>query len=288
MAVNTYSMSFISFLFSKHFYKHLAIILLLGVVLLFVAIKGLNLYTQNGKYIETPIFIGGDADSLIASSSGSYLQYKIVDSVYDDHAYPGTVIAQNPLAGAKVKPGRKVYLTIVAKMPELVKMPNLVDLSLRRAVDVINFSHLRIAHIAFEVDMALNAVLAQEYLGSPVPADTLLPKYAPIVLRVGNGYNKQPAVVPFLIGSSTETAMLNIHKASLNVGRIDTLASDNFEGDLRVYKQWPMSVPDSMCKLPLGDTVNLLLRSANGFDFTPWVEQFMHKDSIDEFEEEYR
>ncbi len=273
-------MSFVSFLFSKSFYKHLAIILLLGIVLFFVAIKALDIYTNNGEYIETPILQGADVDSLMATASNNYLLYEVVDSMYDDYALPGTVLMQNPKPGAKVKPGRKIYLTIVAKMSEMVKMPNLIDLTLRRAIEVVELSHLRIAHIDFVPDMALNAVLDQWYQGQKVPNDTLLPKYAAIELKVGNGFGKQAAVVPFLIGKSAEAAVTQIMKSSLNVGRIDTLASDNFEGDLRVYKQTPMSIPDMQHKTFLGDTVHLLLRSANGFDFQPWIESFISQDSL--------
>ncbi len=273
-------MSFISFLLSKSFYKHLAIILFLGMVLFFVAIKALDIYTNNGEYIETPILKGVDVDSLMTSASDDYLLYEVVDSMYDDYALPGTVLLQNPKPGAKVKPGRKIYLTIVAKMSEKVKMPNLIDLTLRRAIEVVELSHLRVAHLDFVHDMALNAVLEQWYQGRKVPNDTLLPKYAAIELKVGDGFGKQAAVVPFLIGKSINAAMVQIMKSSLNVGRIDTLASDNFEGDLRVYKQTPMSIPSMQHKTFLGDTVDILLRSANGFDFQPWVESFMPQDSL--------
>ncbi len=278
-------MSFVSFIFSKSFYKHLAIILLLGIVLFFVSIKALDIYTNNGEYIETPILQGADADSLLSTASDDYLIYQVVDSVYDDYALPGTVLMQNPKPGAKVKPGRKIYLTIVAKTSEMVKMPNLVDLTLRRAIEVIELSHLRVEHIDFVNDMALNAVLEQWYQGQKVPHDTLLPKYATIELKVGNGFGKQKAVVPFLIGKSVEAAVAQIMKSSLNVGRIDTLSSDNFEGDLRVYKQTPMSIPEMQYKTSLGDTVNILLRSANGFDFKPWVESFMPQDTLQEAED---
>ncbi len=273
-------MSVVSFLFSKRFYKHLVIILLLGLVLFFMAIKALDIYTNNGKYIETPILQGADVDSLMATASDNYLLYQVVDSIYDDYALPGTVLMQNPKPGSKVKPGRKIYLTIVAKMSEMVPMPNLVDLTLRRAIEVIELSHLRVEHIDFVSDMALNAVLAQWYQGQEVPHDTLLPKYAAIELKVGNGFGKQPAVVPFLIGKSAQVAMDQIMKSSLNVGRIDTLSSDNFEGDLRVYKQTPMSIPNMQHKTFLGDTVDILLRSANGFNFKPWIDSFMPQDSL--------
>ncbi len=281
-------MSFVSFLLNKRFYKHLAIILLLGIVLFFVAIKALDIYTNNGEYIETPILQGADVDSLMGTASDDYLLYEVVDSMYDDYALPGTILMQNPKPGAKVKPGRKIYLTIVAKMSEMVNMPNLIDLTLRRAIEVIELSHLRVAHIDFVPDMALNAVLEQWYKGQKVPNDTLLPKYAAIELKVGNGFGKQGAVVPYLIGKSVDAAVSQIMKSSLNVGRIDTLASDNFEGDLRVYKQTPMSIPNMQHKTFLGDTVNILLRSANGFDFKLWVESYiipqdslLQNDSLD-------
>ena len=65
-------MSFKSFLISKAFFKQLGIMVVIGIILLFAIIKGLDVYTHNGDVIMVPHLKSADADSLIALSSKIY------------------------------------------------------------------------------------------------------------------------------------------------------------------------------------------------------------------------
>lgn len=272
-------MSLKSFLVSKVFFKHLAILLLSGIVLLFVVIKGLDIYTDNGEIIRIPKFESMDADSLLVHSDSDYLQFVIIDSMYSDERFPGTVVMQHPKVGARVKKGRKVYLSIVAKTPELVLMPNLKDLSIRRAVDVVNYAHLKLNRIEFVNDMALNAVIEQLYNGDTIAPDTLLPSGSLITLLVGNGFNKTGASVPFLLGKTAGQAQNLILKSSFNTGRIDTL-NENFDEDWRVYEQRPFVDFYEKDTYPLGTRISIKLRSALGFNFDSLVSFYRISDSL--------
>jgi len=272
-------MSFKSFLISKTFFKHLGLVIIASIILLFVTIKALDIYTANGEYISIPDLQSLDADSLLVLASNDYLQYQIVDSVYADKRMPGTVVMQHPSEGAKVKRGRKIYLTIVAKTPEMVKMPNLVDLSIRRAVDIVEYSHLKIEFLIFEDDIALNAVLRQEINGIELPADTLLNSGTEIQLVVGNGYKKTDFSIPFLLGKTSIQAEQLILKSSFNIGTIDTL-EENYEGDLRVYKQMPYTTPNHPLGEKLGSKISFSLRSAYHYNFDSLVNFHMLPDSV--------
>lgn len=272
-------MSFKKFLISKAFFKHLAIIALVLLVLIFVTIKALDIYTNNGDYILIPDLESYDADSLVVLSSSDYLQYLIVDSMYADERMPGTVVMQHPKPGAKVKSGRKVYLSIVAKTPELVEMPNLLDLSIRRAIDVLNYAHLKVEKIEFTDDIALNAVIAQLYNGDTIAPDTLLPSGSKIRLIAGNGYNKSGVSVPFLLGKTPEQAREIILKSSFNIGRVDTF-KQNFEKQWRVYSQTPFVDPIDPVKANLGAPIHIKLRSAMGFDFDSLLHFYQLPDSL--------
>jgi beta-lactam-binding protein with PASTA domain len=272
-------MGFKSFLISKAFFKHLAFIILLLVVIIFVTIKALDVYTDNGEFIILPNFEHCDADSLMVLSTKEYLQYAVIDSMYADERMPGTVVFQNPKPGAKVKAGRKIYLSIVAKTPELVKMPNLVDLSIRRAIDVLNYAHLKVDKIEFADDIALNAVLTQMYHGDTIQPDTLIPSGSSVKLIAGNGFNKSGITVPFLIGKTPENAHDLILKSSFNIGKIDTLW-ENFETQWRVYEQTPHVDPLEPVLYQIGNTIDIKVRSAMGYNFDSVLNYYQLPDSL--------
>lgn len=272
-------MSFKSFLISKSFFKQLSLIFIVAVILLFAIIKALDIYTHNGEFILVPYLKGNNADSLLTLSSTEHLQFQIIDSVYADDLIPGTVITQNPKPESKVKQGRKIYLSIVAKTPEMVLMPNLIDLTVRRAVDVIQHSHLVVRALQFEDDIALNAVIGQRLYMDDVPPDTLLPSGSAITLVVGNGFKKSGVVLPFILGKNAYDARYIILKSSFNIGQIDTLA-ENVEGDLRVYSQTPFADPMHPETAALGDEISFVLRSAQRYNFDSVIAFYNAVDSV--------
>jgi len=272
-------MSLKSFLISKTFFKHLAILILCAIVLLFVVIKGLDIYTDNGEVIIIPKFESMDADSLMVHSDVEYLQFVVIDSMYSIDKMPGTVTMQHPKVGARVKKGRKVYLSIIAKTPEMVNMPNLKDLSIRRAVDVIQYAHLKIERIEFVDDIALNAVIEQLYKGDTIAPDSLLPSGSYITLLAGNGLKKTRVTVPFLLGKTAKQAQNLILKASFNVGRIDTL-EENFDEQWRVYQQRPFIDLYEKDTYPLGTRISIKMRSALDFNFDSLVSLHQLPDSL--------
>lgn len=257
-------MSFGRFIISKTFFKHLGIILGLSVVLLFVVIKGLDLYTENGEYILVPQLHNFDGDSLVANSDPQFLQYVLIDSLYDAKGVPGGVSRQYPSVGAKVKKGRKIYLTVVTKGHEYIPMPNLVDLSIRRAIDVINQSRLKVNQLIFVENFAPNAVLAQLIRQDTISPDSLVLIGTAINLVVGNGHNPRDVHIPFLIGKTAAESRDIILKSSLNYGGADTLWGSPIE-DLRVFEQYPLY--NQKDNVFLGDEMRISLRSAIDFDF---------------------
>lgn len=260
-------MSFRQFIISKSFFKQLGIILGLSLVLLFIVISGLKSYTDHGEYILVPHLHGLNGDSLVENSDPYFLQYILIDSLYDANEKPGGVFKQSPLAGAKVKKGRKVYVTIVAKGQEFVAMPNLVDLSIRSAIDLIIQSRLNVNQLIFIDNFARNAVLAQLIRQDTIAPDTLVHVGTPINLIIGNGYNPAGVYVPFLIGKMAEDARELILKSGLNFGGADTLGRSR--DDLRVYQQYPYS--NQKESLFLGDAVRIVLRSGVNFKFDSLV-----------------
>lgn len=261
-------MSFRRFIISKTFFKHLGIILGISLALIFVIIFGLSNYTDHGEYILVPPLNGLDGDSLVAQSDEQFLQYVLIDSIYDAKANPGSVERQHPTPGAKVKKGRKVYLTIVTKGHEYIPMPNLVDLSIRRAVDLIYQSRLKVNQLIFIDNFAQNAVLTQLINRDTIAPDSLVLIGTAINLVVGNGHNPGGVRPPFLIGKTAEEAREIIFKSGLNFAGADTIPSSSRE-DLRVVKQYPNYYQKE--SIFLGDPVRITLRSARDFNIDSLV-----------------
>ena len=266
-------MSFRRFIISKTFFKHLGIIFGFTLVLIFFIAKSLDSYTELGEYILVPPLQAMNGDSLVLNSDKNFLQYVIIDSIFDSKSIPGAVSQQYPTVGAKVKKGRKIYLTIVTKGREYIPMPNLVDLSIRRAIDVISQTRLTVNQLIYVENFARNAVLAQLIRQDTIAADSMVLIGTPINLVVGNGHSSGGVFLPLLIGKTADEAKELILKSSLNFGGADTLFGSS-KTDLKVYEQFPAY--NSEDAVFLGDPMRISLRSAIGFDFDSLIYHIMN------------
>ncbi len=254
-------MNFGQFIRSKAIFKHLGILFGSTLVLLFIVFKSLDLYTDQGEFVIVPELHNLNSDSLVMASDEDYLQFIIIDSVFDANAKPGQIIRQHPLSGAKEKKGRKVYFTIVSKGSEYVQMPNLVDLSIRQAIDILKHSRLNVNQLIFVDNFARNAVLAQLIRHDTISPKTQILVGTAINLIIGDGHNPSGVDAPFLIGKTADEALDLILKSSLNFAGADTIFGST-KDNLRVFKQYPTY----RSKLLLGDAVGFSLRSAKDFD----------------------
>lgn len=263
-------MGFFYFLGKKKFYLHFLISIMLTVGLLWGVLKFLDVFTRHGEVYLVPDFSGQMVQDLRDKHFDDYFDLMVIDSIYDKRHQPGSIVMQNPLPGAKVKKGRHVYLTIVARMPEMVEMPNLRNLSLRQAMVQLDEKGLKVDHLEYVEYFAKNAVVDQLLNGEPIEAATRLPKGTAIALVVGKGEHPDLVPLPFLIGKSMQVAHHSLHDASLNVGReyyLDVTDSTH----ARVYKTEPEALSNAL--LNMGDSVNIWYRSDENFDFKAYIEQ---------------
>ena len=143
--------------------------------------------TRHGQFIVMPNLDHlriTDVQKLLKQQD---LKYIVIDSSYDEHSQGGLVFYQNPYAGAKVKSGRNVYLKITTSTPPLVDMPDLVDKSIRQALNMLQNSGLKRGQIK-EVQNPLSGfVIAMKYKGNDIEAGTKLSKGSVIDLEVAKG-----------------------------------------------------------------------------------------------------
>lgn len=262
-------MSFLGFLLKKRFYLHLGLSIALTIILFFIVIQFLKIYTNHGDTYVLPDFSGKTLADIDAENYNKLYEFIVIDSIFDNTNPKGSIVIQNPPAGSVVKEYRKVYITLVAYSTEKVGMPDLIDLSLRQAVNSLRSKGLKINNLQYVEDFAGNAVLEQHFEGEVIEAGTVIAKGSAIDLVVGLG-QEHYVPAPFLIGLTVKEATDAIHKASFNLGSIYYLdEQDRLHS--RVYNQEPQWDPEK--KYFKGTTINISLRSDLDFDFESLIQE---------------
>ena len=128
-----------------------------------------------------------------------------------------TVLKQVPLPTYKVKRGRKILITLNAKIPPKVLMPNLVDGSVKRAQILLTSLGLQLGKITYLPDLAQNAVLKQLYRGASIEKNTPIAQGATIDLVVGSGAGEASLTTPNLIGLRARDAEILIINTGLRL-----------------------------------------------------------------------
>lgn len=168
---------------------NLLLMALCAVVLVVLAMWGLNIWTAHGKVQIVPDVRSMSVAQAQSALRGCNLLAEVVDSVYGNDVARGSVVEQVPPPGNKVKPGRTVYLTINAYEPKKVMIPDLVGSSLRQAratLQSLGFTDIREVRVPSDYK---DLVLAIKSMGVPLRAGTSLAASSTIVVEVGEGYD---------------------------------------------------------------------------------------------------
>lgn len=264
-------MSFGEFIKSRVFLRQFLVSVVITVALLFAVFQILAVYTFHGKEVKVPDYVGLTLNELKTSATFADFEFVVVDSVYDPQKEKGTIVTQDPLPNSKVKQHRKLYLTVIASVPEKVSMPDLKDLTLRQAIATLQTYGLQIGRMEYVPDIGTNAVLKQMYKGREVRPGTMMEKGVTIDLVLGLGLGGTRIHVPFLIGM-TRSAALNLLSAdSLYMGAeiyLDTKDTVN----ARVYKQNPAY--SSGLYLNLGQSIDVWFKTDESFDWATYLKTF--------------
>ena len=253
-------MSLKNFIFSKVFARNfgLAVAILIGSIM--VLLIWLNFYTRHGQARPVPDFYGLTLEETTRLAKKSKVKFQIIDSVYTNAVPRGCIAEQNPYPGFKVKKWRNVALTINAFHPEMVAMPNLIDLPKRQAILVIEGAGLEMGLLKYKPDLSVDVVIDQQINGKKIVAGDSIQKGSVIDLVLGKGLSNQRTPVPELIGFNLEAARNRILGSSLNLGAFifDTSVLNQSDSTKAfVYKQNPEFSEES--SLQLGSAVYLWL-----------------------------
>lgn len=179
----------------KDFYNNhpiistLILMCVVTLLLLWGATIFMNRWTLHGSTAVVPDIRNksyAEARSLLAANN---LNIEINDSIYDRGAAPGMVIETWPKAGAVVKEGRQVYVTITAFSPKhvTISMPLTGNVSSRQAMSYlrgIGISDIRLESVPSEFP---DLVMGARYGDTPITVGSVIPVTSTVTLEVGSG-----------------------------------------------------------------------------------------------------
>jgi len=264
-------MSFGEFIKSRVFFRQFLVSVIITVALLFAVFQILAVYTFHGKEVKVPDYVGLTLNELKASATYADFDFVVVDSVYDPQKEKGTIVTQDPLPNSKVKQHRKLYLTVIASVPEKVSMPDLKDLTLRQAMATLQTYGLQMGRTEFVPDIGVNAVLKQMYKGREIRPGTMMEKGATIDLVLGLGLGGSRIHVPFLIGMTRSAALSLLSADSLYMGA-EIYMDTKDTVSARVYKQSPAYSPGLY--LNIGQSIDIWFKTDESFDWAAYLKTF--------------
>jgi beta-lactam-binding protein with PASTA domain len=231
--------SIFRFLSSRLFLKQLVLAALLLIALAWGLMAYLSVYTKHGQEIEVPDLSDLHIDQLEMVLAEKQLRYQIIDSTYLSGKQAGLVYEQDPKAGSKVKEGRTIYLSITSSNTPKVKLPDLIDLSLRKAtIDLKNLG-LQLGELIMRPDIANNVVLEMQLNGAKIYPGKEVTKGSTIDLVVGI-YNVDSLVaIPNLAGLTVEEARFYLSESALYLGRIQYEGTITDSSKAFVVRQFP-------------------------------------------------
>jgi eukaryotic-like serine/threonine-protein kinase len=237
-------------------FKHIIIMVTIVLVLLFVFFfVYLPSTTNHGETITVPKVTGMSVEELEDFLGDKDLNYYVNDSTYQQGMAPFTVITQEPKAGEKVKQGRKIYISINMKNPPLIKMPKLIDGSVKNAEMILKSYDLNMGEIKYVPDLAQNSVLRQFVNGREIKPGDPVAKGSRVDLEVGDGLGNTELEVPALVGMPVDEATMLVTGQGLQIGTVIYMAAPNGEADGTVLKQRPVAGEGAMIRT--GELIDL-------------------------------
>jgi eukaryotic-like serine/threonine-protein kinase len=263
-------MSLKDFLLSKVFLRSLVLAVMIGIGILIVLLIWLNFYTRHGQARPVPDFTGLTVEQASDLAEENKLRYQIIDSVYTTAVERGAVAEQNPKPGFKVKKKRNIMLTINAFKPEMVAVPNLIDMSLRQASKVLESSGLELGQRTYKPDLSINFVIEQHYRGRRINPGDSIQKGSVIDIVVGKGLSNERTNIPQLVGMKLDPAKNRIMESSLVLGTFiydKTIRTGADSAKAFVYKQNPEYRDGS--SVPIGSDIYLWLTTDSAMIILP-------------------
>lgn len=177
-----------NYLTSKTFFIQIAMALGILFILGYLFMHYLTFKTEHGVEITVPDLRKLSEQQVEDKLDGLNLEYVLLDSVDYKKDFPKhSVVEQDPVAGAKVKEDRKIYIKINSSGFTTVRIPNLIEKTYRQAVPTLKSLGLEEGTITYKPYLGRDMVLEMRYNGKKLnPGDKVF-KSSKIDLVLGDG-----------------------------------------------------------------------------------------------------
>lgn len=212
--------------------------------LVILVMVGLSIVTHHNSELVVPDFTNMTFEEASQVASATGVRVQAGDSVFIRQMRRGAVYNQSPKAGAKVKKGRRIVLTMNTRVAKKIPMPSLVGFSMNQAKGEIQNKGLVLGRLIYTRDIATNNVLRQQYKGRDIQPGTMIEVGSTINLVLGLSSIDGKTYIPKLVGQKYAKAVNSIQDNSLNVGKVSFDSSVKTYNDTLkavVYQQSPSS-----------------------------------------------
>ena len=203
-------MSLRNYLNSRVFFGQALAALAILAVLGYFFVHWLTFTTDHGHEITVPNLAKLTEEQVEEKLDELDLDYVLLDSVDYNSDYPKfSVVEQDPLPGAKVKEGRKVYIKINASGFSSVRIPDLIQKTYREAVPTLKALGLEEGTITYIPNLGKDMVLEMRCKGRNLKVGDHVLKASKIDLVLGDSNESYIEVVD---STATSTDQLPAHE----------------------------------------------------------------------------
>lgn len=231
-----------NFLTSKFFWINILIAVCVALLILFGTLLWTKYYTNHGESIVVPDLTHKYVEEAELDLEELGLSYEVIDSVHLRSFNPGEIAEQSPAAGTHVKANRKIYITINCRQKQMIRVPDLVGESFRKAQSNLRALGFNADSVRYKPYEFSGEVLDILYQGRSLQKGEKVEDGSMLVLVVGREDTENVVYVPNLIGMSYDDAMNAINTNELSVGNISYDVrpfSDTERQQYHVIKQTP-------------------------------------------------
>ena len=179
--------NFLVKLIKNPFFINILLMFAVLVLVIFGTLKWLDSYTRHNEVVVVPDVKGLTMEDAVSFFENNGLRYNIIDSVFSKDVAPGTIVELKPNAGAKVKEGRIVFITLNALSSQMATVPDVEDMSFRQAYALLRARGFESVEIEYMPGDFKDLVIAVELRGRVIRSGEKVPLTSPLILKVSNG-----------------------------------------------------------------------------------------------------
>ncbi|HOL29708.1 MAG TPA: PASTA domain-containing protein [Paludibacteraceae bacterium] len=239
--------------------KNLLLAIAIFLALTWITLFIIDIYTHHGEAEIVPDMKGlyvEEAENILREKG---LYPKIIDSVYVRDKKAGIIIEQVPPPKSTLKKNRPVYLIINSTQVQKVPVPEVIDVSSRQAIAMLQSVGLDISKIEYKPSEFKDLVIDIKYNGVSILPGTKIPESSSVVLVVGSGYGEGMFSVPSLKGMGLQEAKQAALSNSFVIGMVNfDIPPKGNDADYFIYRQ----LPKAGTSMPAGSRIDIWLTSS--------------------------